>query len=859
VVRVQGESWGDDVVGQVLDALRSGTGVLLTGVAGAGSGALAERTAGVLAEDGWQVVRVPGRPGVRGRPLGALSLAGPPARAASGEPLALAVTRVQEAAGNRRAVLLARRADLLDEETRAVLATVVDRTAARPLLTSRPDRSSRLAALRAAGEVPVAALAVPSLRFDDLLAVLADELGAPAAPDAAARVYALSAGLPGVARAIVSGARRAGALVEAGGAWTAVADLRTPGLETVVDQLLERLDGEARSALGVLATLGPASPDVVRRVLGWDELAALEDAGVVRLVESGDRTEVVVVPPLVAEHLVTSRNRVEELRARDRVEQALGVAPGDAADAPAGMAVTGWAASREGVAVLGRRLRHAAGIRLAVRRAEWQHEPTPATTVRLLDAMTQAGAARAEVEEVVAAARERTAAGGTGAVDEWYARYLGLACGEPDAALAVPAAPGTDGRRARARLELLLGRPLPPAEPAAPADAPADAPEDDDTRGDATPPDPAGGEAADAWPLLARGRVRDALEAVGPEDAPEHDLPTAEDRAVHGIAAILAGSIDAAIRDAGRVHDAARVDLDGPAMEISAAVAAFGLALAGRSRELREHLAAALALGPTAPLQPWARAGLLCVGAALAAADHRVVAARALADGLTALRLPLSPVPLTSAVLARLRVSVVAGEDPREGAVALWREVDQSLDRGFVAAAVLSGAAAAEVLPDHPVAARVAAAGAASQGTVLPLLGRYVAALASGRPDRAAEVAPALDAAGLRIHTVRAHARAASLAALQGDPASAQSELAAADAVVARAGGDLDGAVDAMGPVSGLSGRELEIARLVAAGSSNRQVAEALGVSVRTIDNHLYRIYRKVGVSDRESLARRIH
>jgi DNA-binding CsgD family transcriptional regulator len=28
---------------------------------------------------------------------------------------------------------------------------------------------------------------------------------------------------------------------------------------------------------------------------------------------------------------------------------------------------------------------------------------------------------------------------------------------------------------------------------------------------------------------------------------------------------------------------------------------------------------------------------------------------------------------------------------------------------------------------------------------------------------------------------------------------------------------------------------------------------------VRTIDNHLYRIYRKVGVSDRESLARRIH
>lgn len=855
MVRVQGESWSDDVVGQVLDALRSGTGVLLTGVAGAGAGTLAERAAGVLAEDGWQVVRVPGRPGVRGRPLGALSLAGPAARAASGDPLALAVSRVQEAVGTGRAVVLARRADLLDEETRAVLATVVDRTPARPLLTSRPDRGSRLAALRAAGEVPVSALAVPPLRFDDLLAVLADELGAPAAPDTAARVYALSAGLPGVARAIVSGARRSGRLVEAGGAWTAVADLRTPGLDTVVDQLLERLDGQERSALGVLATLGPASPDVVRRVLGWDDLVALEDAGVVRLVESGDRTEVVVVPPLVAEHLVASRNRVEELRARDRVEQALGAAPADAPDTPGGTTVTGWAASREGVAVLGRRLRHAAGIRLAVRRAEWQHDPSRATAVRLLDAMVQAGAGRADVEEVVAAARGRLAPGGAGAVDEWYARYLGLACGEPDAALAVPVPPGADGRRARARLALLLGRPLPPGKPAVPADTP----EDDDAQGDATPPDPPGTGTGDAWLLLARGQVRDALEASGPEVVRDQSPPTAEDRAVRGIAAILAGSIDAAVREAGRAQDAARADLDGPAVEISAAVAAFGLALAGRAGELREHLAAALALGPTAPLQPWARAGLLCVGAAVAAADRRVVAARALADGLAAMRLPLSPVPLTTAALARLRVSVVAGEDPREGAVALWREVDQSLDRGFVAAAVLSGAAAAEVLPDHPVAARVAAAGAGSQGTVLPLLGRYVAALASGRPDRAAEVAPALDAAGLRIHAVRAHARAASLAALGGDPATAQSELAAADAVVARAGGDLEGAVDAVGPVSGLSSRELEIARLVAAGSSNRQVAQALGVSVRTIDNHLYRIYRKVGVSDRESLARRIH
>ena len=55
-----------------------------------------------------------------------------------------------------------------------------------------------------------------------------------------------------------------------------------------------------------------------------------------------------------------------------------------------------------------------------------------------------------------------------------------------------------------------------------------------------------------------------------------------------------------------------------------------------------------------------------------------------------------------------------------------------------------------------------------------------------------------------------------------------------------------------------LTDRELEIARLVAHGATNRQVAAELGLSVRTVDNHLYRVYRKLGASGRESLARRL-
>lgn len=52
-----------------------------------------------------------------------------------------------------------------------------------------------------------------------------------------------------------------------------------------------------------------------------------------------------------------------------------------------------------------------------------------------------------------------------------------------------------------------------------------------------------------------------------------------------------------------------------------------------------------------------------------------------------------------------------------------------------------------------------------------------------------------------------------------------------------------------------LTDRELEVARTVAAGGSNRTVARALGLSVRTVEVHLTSIFRKVGVRSRTELA----
>jgi DNA-binding NarL/FixJ family response regulator len=52
-----------------------------------------------------------------------------------------------------------------------------------------------------------------------------------------------------------------------------------------------------------------------------------------------------------------------------------------------------------------------------------------------------------------------------------------------------------------------------------------------------------------------------------------------------------------------------------------------------------------------------------------------------------------------------------------------------------------------------------------------------------------------------------------------------------------------------------LSSREREIVTFITAGSSNQQIAACLGLSTQTVKNHLCRIYRKLGVSNRVHLA----
>ena len=52
-----------------------------------------------------------------------------------------------------------------------------------------------------------------------------------------------------------------------------------------------------------------------------------------------------------------------------------------------------------------------------------------------------------------------------------------------------------------------------------------------------------------------------------------------------------------------------------------------------------------------------------------------------------------------------------------------------------------------------------------------------------------------------------------------------------------------------------LNDRELKVARLVATGQTNRQIARRLNLSEHTVKNYLYRLFEKVGVRSRVELA----
>ena len=145
---------------------------------------------------------------------------------------------------------------------------------------------------------------------------------------------------------------------------------------------------------------------------------------------------------------------------------------------------------------------------------------------------------------------------------------------------------------------------------------------------------------------------------------------------------------------------------------------------------------------------------------------------------------------------------------------------------------------------------------------------RGAVALAGGDPRDALVALRAAVRAWQALDAPYDVARARVLAGLAcralGDEDSAELELDAARAAFAGLGAlpdlaELEGTADAAAAAAGLSRREAEVLRRLAAGATNKAIAAELVLSVRTVDRHVSNIFAKLGVSTRTAAAAYAH
>lgn len=845
----------------ILSNLESGVpGVLLAGEMGIGKTRLAAEVAASLKAGGWQVRRATTSASTAAVPFGAVSDLLPAIPTSDLRMILEAVgQRIVDQAGGGRLLLVVDDAQHLDEASVALVHRMLVSRSVNVLFTQRSDvpLDETLTDLWKDGHVSrtwISPLSRPSQ--DELIGLL---LGAPASKTLADNLWKRAKGNPLFVRELVVSAMERSTIVRRGSEWVVRGAIGLPErLGSLVEARLSKLDPVAAEVLEIVAVGEPVPMPVAGKAVDLDVLSDLEGRGMVRIDPEGEGKAVHTAHPLHGEILRSRMSIARATRIRRDLADVMGqVGSLSTRDVTRAVEWTLEAGDRPDASLAARAASAAMAHSDPTRaerfaRAALEEKPDDPSVLRLLGSALSAQGLLEDAAETLRMAFSLSTSE-SDLVDAALARARHLLWMRRDPIDAAKALDDADSRTAspgaraelqaeRAIIHAVLGDLEAAVAMAGQVIEAGDASDravlaaliqstlarcmlgrfdglESDLRkarhlaGRLNQLEPLAGSQLEITELMFQHYVDldHALEAarVGHESAVEAGRPAGLWSATRGlIQADRGAAVD--VVDLGRraKSEARRYDPFNM-RSMGNCLVAIGLAMAGQSSEAAEELAR---IGPEESLEPRTRTLHDRAKAWSAAAGSRFdEAARLAVDG------------AERALQAGLRT----------WAASLLFDAVRMGRAGHVVE-LLTSLAGADAPPLVEAFARTAG-GATSQDASQLLDGA----------DQLAKLG-ALAPAAVALE------RAATILR-DGDPEGAERVLFRAW-ILREQGRAHDEPRDAP-PQQLLTEREKETAALAARGGSTRTIAETLGLSTRTVDNHLARAYRKLGVHGRAELA----
>lgn len=666
------------------------------------------------------------------------------------------------------------------------------------------------------------------------------------------RIYARTGGNAALIEAMVQTGVNSGFLRRDDTGWATPGGLWHSELEPSIEHLFDRLLPEDLEALEMLSLSTFMDLEVAVRLTCQDSIERLDADGLIDIVPEGEIMKVGVTPPLLSDYFMHRSSGARRARLVGRLLEELPSQEDGLTlhEVPEVSNIDVSNAEGRSSMLLARLLRDQRNIARAASRSAWLHAHTARTAIDYVDALFKFGTdSEAEIESVFRVASSTTLESKWAAQLEirqaqWKALYLDDLAGAlahlASAALRFPSYAQTFNAHAL-RLEIGLG--LGPKSVLERIEVLR-----------------SGGNTNDDWLNLAQiygllvsgewSAAREHLEQLEVHHDSEFDGFL---KLLNGLTSYAAGDIEETLSAALSELADARIAFDLPTIWMMTYVAALCQMTLGRYQECESTLNAAFAIGFAGAEERLSQTACYNLGSILATKTGRLSTATSLANQGHSSRSELWSIPAAASAWPQAHLDLFDG-GPEIAGERLSLLSDELHERGLQWTAMLSSVSASEINPTVSTVNHARHLSREYGNHFTESLLDLSEALLGSDPEKIVAAANVVQETGALLQAATAYSAAAAQFRDAGQTERAEQVEEQFAAVSDRLGAP-PSALQSRSPEKWqLTSREIQIAALAANGMKNQAIGERLSISVRTVENHLNRVYRKTGARSRSQL-----